>query len=1012
MIFSRRVLFLIILFFVGMPICVKAYLQSTRNFSMADGLPSNIVLDIFEDSRGLVWLATDAGLFEFIGDEIKFRKELSRLQGERINSICEDEKGNLWFSAQGVGLCKFDGKKLSIFQLDSVAEESGIACLVKNAASDHLILGSSEGVFVYKEQNSKLKQIGNLWKKPVFKIRQFQNKFVANSVSQKENVEFEMESGKVRESHIEPNLPVVEIGYQNNSIELRNLLESGKPFTLKTKTKKKLVCDVVEVEGNGTQDFYLLRYFEKEIQKQKLIRLCGDLLSDLSAEKMLDEYVIHSIFLRKEYDDLWIGTHNHGLIQLQNSKFTYIDSDLLGFKNILLQDLICDRRGNIIVASKNEISILQDSQVQHHLLVKDFCSLASGEFKCPKDFSIYKLGTDKNELVWISTNRGFYTFSTNSYQLKYIGITPAENFVFTEDDELLCFWQNQFKFYSKSGLDLQKPILKFPKSASIGVSKMVAKNSSIWISTRQKGIVQFKNNEFRIFNRKNSNIHNVLNDILVLPDSTIIAGGNNGLIYKMKSKLNSLVVIDSITGLDGLVGTSIQGIQYLKDGSLWCGTNLGVHRFEYNSWLKNSNLKFKFWNSKDGYFDQTGEQSVIDKNQDIWVKTKNRLLKIETDIDNKNHFESKISLKSVRIHNEDWIPDGKQADEWTNSPISPIELNYDENDLSFTFGIDFCQNVSNVRFRYLLDGFDEKWSNWSNSSEAVFSHLPSGNYTLKVEGKHLSEGLVMPFAFDIIVKTPWWKMWWFILLSGLFLGGIVYAGMWCYAYFIRKREKARTKQFNRVIGLKMRSLQDQLDPHFIFNSLNSIQSYILGEKKESALEYLSDFSNVLRKKIENANKDFISLSDEIAYLQLYLKLEQMRFSNKFSYKITVNTAINPFKSKLPPMLIQPFLENAIRYGFAALETKGNLDVNFELELDGYLRCIIKDNGVGRKKTKDLQEDSNIKIHHKTMIITQDRIKLLNKVLSNDREYNYFIEDLTDENGFSSGTKVEIGFPKQ
>ncbi|MUP37804.1 hypothetical protein GNY23_08270 [Labilibaculum sp. 44] len=364
---------------------------------------------------------------------------------------------------------------------------------------------------------------------------------------------------------------------------------------------------------------------------------------------------------------------------------------------------------------------------------------------------------------------------------------------------------------------------------------------------------------------------------------------------------------------------------------------------------------------------------------------------------------------SAQIHGEDWMPHSSLADEWTNSPI---ELNYGENDLAFTFGMDFCQNISNVRFRYLLDGFDEKWSNWSSSSDAVFSHLPSGNYTLKVEGKHLNEGVIIPSSFDIIVKPSWWKMWWFIILLSLIFGGLVYVAMWGYAYFIRKREKERIKQSNRVIVLKMKSLQNQLDPHFIFNSLNSIQSYILEEKKESALEYLSDFSNVLRKKIENANKDFISLSDEIAYLQLYLKLEQMRFSNKFSYKITANTAINPFKSKLPPMLIQPFLENAIRYGFAALETKGNLDVNFEIEQDGYLRCIIKDNGVGRKKAKDLHEDSNIKVHHKTMIITQDRIKLLNKVLSNGRIYEYFIEDLTDEKGFPSGTKVVIGFPKQ
>ncbi|BAX81191.1 hypothetical protein ALGA_2886 [Labilibaculum antarcticum] len=1000
------------LVFVGLPMCVKADLQPIRNFSLSDGLPSNIVLDIFEDSRGLVWLATDAGLFEFLGEDIKFRKELSRLQGERINSICEDEKGNLWFSARGVGLCKFDGNKLSIIQLDSVAIENDITSLIKSSTSDNLILASSEGVFVCDVQNSKLEQACDSCKNPVLKIRQYQNKFVANGLTQNRNFEFEIESGKVLEYSIDSNLPNVYFGLQNDPNTLKDVLKSGKPFTLHTNTGKKFVCDVTEVEENEKLGFYLLRYFEKDIEKQKIVKLTGGLLSDLSVEKMLGKYIINTIFLRKGYDELWLGTHNQGLILLQKSKFAYLDSDLLGLQNSLIQDFISDKQGNFIVASRNEISLIQDFKIKHSLKAKDLCRLCNGKFNCSKNLSIYKLAVDKDELVWISTSKGFFTVNTNSFQLEYIGITPAKNFVFTDDNELLCFWQNQLQFYTKSGLKSQKPIFEFLKSATIDVSKMIATDSSIWISTRQKGIVRYENHKFSIFNRRNSNIHNVINDILVLPDSTIIAGGNNGLIYKIKSKPNKLVVVDSITSLDGLMGTSIQGIQYLSDGSLWCGTNLGVHRFEYNSWGNESELQFNFWNSKGGYLDQTGEKSIIDENQNIWVKAKNRLLKIETSPEIGKIFESKISLKSIRIHNEDWEADSTQVNIWTNAPIEPISFKYDENDLTFTFGFDFCQNDSNVRFRYLLDGFDDKWSNWSESPQAVFSYLPSGDYILKVEGKQLSEGVVMPFGFQIKVKTPWWKTWWSIMLSSLLFIGIVYLAMWLYTYFIRKREKARTKQFNRLIGLKMKSLQNQLDPHFIFNALNSIQSYILEEQKEKALEYLSDFSNVLRKNIGNANKDFISLSDEIAYLRLYLKLEQMRFSDKFSYEINVNASINPYKYKLPPMLIQPFLENAIKYGLVGSEKKGNLDVSFELEQDGYLRCVITDNGVGRKKAKGLHEDSNIKIHHKTLSITKDRIKLLNKVQNNGRVYGYSIEDLADGAGLPNGTKIEIGFPKQ
>lgn len=979
---------------------------------MSDGLPSNIVLDIFEDSRGLVWLATDAGLFEFTGEEILFRSELSRLNGERINSISEDDKGNLWLSSLGVGVCKFDGEKLSIIQLGSLSKESELTCLLKDTGREDLIIGSSYGVYRYILKSRSLERINQSAGKPVIKIRQYGNRLVANTILQENNFEFNIKSNEILNYSIEKNTDQIKLGRQEKLTSLKSILYRGKPFKLQIKNGEVLNVDVVEVEVNEKLEFYLLRYFEKGIEKHKIVKLEGTYLSDLSAEKKLDDFIVHTIFLRKGSDNLWLGTQNHGVVQIQNSNFTYLEPEQLGFENFLLQDLISDKQGDLVVASKNEIGIIRNFQIKKHFKPKDFYSLCNNKIECPKDFTIYKLGEDEKGLIWIATSKGFFTLNTKRYLLKYVGITQAEDFAITPNQELLCFWNNQFRFFKKNGLESKKPIFSFSKTAKVSVSKMLVQDSTLWIATRQKGILRYQRNEFKLFNRKNSNIHNVVNDILVLTDSTIIAGGNNGLIYKIKSKLNSLVVVDSITSLDGLVGSVIHGIQYLSDKSLWCGTNLGVHRFELNTWKKDSVLEFKFWNSKNGYFDQTGEKSVVDIDQNIWVCTKDKLLKIDTKNENEKIFNGKISLKEIQIHNADWVPDSSLVDKWTNTPYEPIRFKYNEDDLSFTFGIDFCQNVSNLRFRYFLEGFDDKWSKWSTSKKAVYSHLPSGDYILKVEGKLLSQTIIIPYSFRISLKTPWWKSWWFIVFSSLLLIGIVYLSMRFYAYMIRRNEKARTKQFNRVIVLKMRSLQNQLDPHFIFNSLNSIQSYILEEKREDALEYLSDFSNVLRKKINNANKDFISLSDEIGYLQHYLKLEQMRFSNKFISKINVSATINPYKFKLPPMLIQPFLENAIKYGLSGSEAKGDLDVSFEVEQDGYLTCTITDNGVGRTKSKSLHEDSNIKIHHKTLSITKDRIKLLNKVRNNGRVYAYTVEDLIGENGLSKGTRVKIGFPQQ
>jgi LytS/YehU family sensor histidine kinase len=165
---------------------------------------------------------------------------------------------------------------------------------------------------------------------------------------------------------------------------------------------------------------------------------------------------------------------------------------------------------------------------------------------------------------------------------------------------------------------------------------------------------------------------------------------------------------------------------------------------------------------------------------------------------------------------------------------------------------------------------------------------------------------------------------------------------------------------------------------------------------------------VLRNNIDNANKDMISLTEELTYLKLYLKLEQMRFEEKFSFLISVDENINPHNIKMPPMLIQPFLEHAIKYGIGKLNKAGKLVIRFILEEDGYLKCEITDNGLGNRKI-DIEKSEFVKDN--SLQITCDRMKLLNKVLTNGRTYSYQINEFIDSKTQFSGVKTELGFPK-
>ena len=159
---------------------------------------------------------------------------------------------------------------------------------------------------------------------------------------------------------------------------------------------------------------------------------------------------------------------------------------------------------------------------------------------------------------------------------------------------------------------------------------MISKKSEVWFSTKQVGLFRYKSGKIEQFNNLNSEIHNVINDLLLLPDGNMIASGNNGSIYKLRYQNKKLNILDIINNDLGITGISIQSFQYLNDKSLWCGTNEGVYRFDYQSWKLDSSINYRFWNHTKEYFDRIGKNSITDQDQNIWISTNNQLLKIES----------------------------------------------------------------------------------------------------------------------------------------------------------------------------------------------------------------------------------------------------------------------------------------------------------------------------------------------------------------------------------------------
>ena len=225
---------------------------------------------------------------------------------------------------------------------------------------------------------------------------------------------------------------------------------------------------------------------------------------------------------------------------------------------------------------------------------------------------------------------------------------------------------------------------------------------------------------------------------------------------------------------------------------------------------------------------------------------------------------------------------------------------------------------------------------------------------------------------------------------------------------IRVNSKRKITEMNHKISeITQKNLRQQMNPHFIFNTLNSIQYYMYQHDKISTNNYLTKFSMLMRKTLENSQHTAIPIKDELDALQLYLELESLRFKEKFDYKIDVDEDIDVLIQKIPTMLIQPYVENAICHGLMNKDDKGFLNVNLQLEHD-HITCTIEDNGIGREAAMEIRDTKNKNHNSLGTRITESRLNLVNSLYGKNMKIEY--TDLKDENGRPGGTRVVIQIP--
>lgn len=207
---------------------------------------------------------------------------------------------------------------------------------------------------------------------------------------------------------------------------------------------------------------------------------------------------------------------------------------------------------------------------------------------------------------------------------------------------------------------------------------------------------------------------------------------------------------------------------------------------------------------------------------------------------------------------------------------------------------------------------------------------------------------------------------------------------------------------------QLEALKVRMNPHFIANTLTSIRSMLFNDRKDDAIEYLTLFAKLIRTTLENASKDYITLAAELQYMRNYLDIEELRFAGKFTTQIIISESLTPVDLLVPPTILQPFIENAINHGLMHRAREGKLTISFEPE-GTLLKCSIEDNGVGRQKSKEIENRSLTMHSSLSEQITHERINLLNKIYATN-DFSIETVDLTDANAIPCGTRVLVRLP--
>jgi ligand-binding sensor domain-containing protein len=983
---------MILLFLFFCSAVARSQEPSHIQYTVKDGLPGAIVYHALQDKNGFIWFATNQGVSRFDGRTFKNYAKENGLPDNEILRLYLDRNNNMWFiSISGIPSVYYNGT------IRTFSDCKGVFSILEDLTGDSIFLHASsplEGRKLHNGCYASPNKTG-AWQFTYhsygINYAPFWTSLLKTSIEKKLDFYFSLSD------HDTYRLTIKSKTKANSYLFPYNHMDAYFPFSMKflhTFNAKK-----------GSLLFFTENLYEADSSGLKSICSIQSL--------QLDYRDINAIFCEND-STLWCCTRNRGLLRIKNFQSAY-RSITTFFPKTFCTSILKDHEGGYWVTTYNDgvyylpnLNAYYLSEL-HHLADKDVKSIKAIDNKRvvagftngniievnladlkSKIYSRWNNSNTNNRIMdiktWgkdqlmISSDYGLHRFSAD-YICKTIfrGMSVKSAYIMSDTAIALA---------TGSGVYIYNPDNNKNRVVSAHRTTCISGIGNTFYWGALNGVYFYTRDSIIYLGKKYPQLSCIVNRINIAPDSAIWISTQQGVKIL---KHGHLTIIGKEQGL-----LSDMCKDVLFEGNIaWISTDRGISRIAYH-WDHDTPVYTTTGiTENEGLISSDVNQTAI-SDKYIWAATASGICFISKSDTSHAVLNPLININTVVRGNEDVVSGDTIAIDYRKNKLR-IELS----------GISF-RSGKQTTYQYRFKNLD---SNWTNTATDVleFSTLPFGTHTFEVRAVDRWGNKSNPVKKMMIsVLPPFWKTFWFILCTYLFTAILI--GCLVYIYFrTQQRKKDKIYQIKKGMAeLEMKALRGQMNPHFIFNCLGSIQHHILRADTVNANLYLYKFSKLIRSILQYSVAADITLAEELEMLELYLDLEKVRLGERMNYVVEVAADLDPTDISIPSMIIQPYVENAIKHGITPLEDKqGNIRISFSL-IDNYLVCTIDDDGIGINASIAAHKTSFPGYISLGTGITKSRIDIINAIQKD--KILLATSDKGANDNTAQGTTVRVSFP--